>query len=279
MSHRKNGAGFKLPIVFTHEGSKAVPGARHMYDDLPIKFAEVVDTIDDDPESGQLCFGIAVDGTGLLATNVAAADPANFNLPFYLRSGSANAPTMPGPQTVFGGIRRIQSAGVADNDSAILKPSTSGHAYSTTLDAWYAIRFALQATNAGECVVGWVQSGYAPADLATLPTDGIFFTKSVTGTDFDFKVGNTSAYTTITGVLALAGVTLQADTFINLAFTIRDGNVEVYVNGKRVGFIAKGDAHLPAGATALQAVAAVATNGASTKYMSIDHLVSAQARA
>jgi hypothetical protein len=272
------GAAFRSPIRFGHVDSPTNgPGVPHYLDGCLLEFVdEGISIISDDPEGGVDIYGAAEDFVRVPAIDFGAASTDVF-LPYTLTSGSANAPTV-AAKTDVGGVLRIQSSGTADNDSAILKLVQSPFRYSTTKTMWYVCRFALQATATGEALVGLVNTAYSPADPATLPTDGLFFSKATAATDFTFNARKSSTSSSIANVLALAGVTLTADVMVELAFRVDTGSVTVYVNGKKVGVILSSDANLPAAATALQEVELVATSAAATKYMDLDHLLVAEER-
>lgn len=276
MADKTAGAGFKSPLRFAHEGSKAAPGHRHYLDGCPSRLVDRLSLINDDPEQGTLVFGVANDMVEPPAIDIGAASAEFF--PWTLTSGSANAPTAPTQPNTAGGVLRVQSSGTADNDSAILKLVEAPFRYSTSKEIWFACRFAVQATNTGEQLVGLINTAYSPADPATLPTDGLFFSKATAATDFTFNARNGGVSTSIANVLALASVTLTADTQVELAFRVTAGAVIVFVNGIRVGSIAAGTANLPATTTALQCATLVATSAAATKYMDIDHILVAQER-
>jgi len=274
----RSGAGFRDPLRFQHaESALNGPGVPHYLDGCSLDAVDRLSFLNDDPERGTDIVTVAEDFVVIPAIDFGAAS-ADVTCPYTLTSGSANAPTIPAQPNTVGGVLRVQSAGTADNDSAILKCLQAAFRYSTTKALWYTIRFAVQATATGEQLVGLVNTAYSPADPATLPTDGLFFSKATAATDFTFQARKASTSTSIANVLALAGVTLVADTMVELSFRLIDGAVHVYVNGKRVGFVVLNDANLPAAATALQVVSLVATSAAATKYMDIDHLLCSQER-
>lgn len=271
------GAGFRAPLRFQHQESSANgPGISHYLDGCLLDFVDDLSIISDDPEGGTDVYGVSEDFVRVPPIDFGAASTDVF-LPYTLTSGTANAPTIPTQPNTVGGVLRIQSAN-ADNDAAILKLVQAAFRYSTTKAIWFSCRFALQATNTGEALVGLINTGYSPADPATLPTDGLFFSKATAATDFTFNARNGGTSTSIANVLALASVTLTADTMIELSFRVDAGGISVYVNGKRVGTIAAGTANIPAAATALQAAFLVATSAAATKYADLDTLLVAEER-
>lgn len=270
----KAGATFKAPLRYGHEGSKAVVGARHYLDGAPLRLVDALSIISDDPEQGTLIYGAASDCVAIPSIEfVASSDTFS---PYSLRSGSANAATLPTQPNTVGGVLRVQTAAVADNDSALFKLVQAPFRYSATKRIWFSCRIALEDVNTGECTVGLVVSGYSPADMATLPTDGIFFTKAVTGTDFTFHVRNGGTSSTIASVI---GSALVDDTFVELSFVVEDGAISIYVNGtKNATTIAADDANIPDTTDVLQMLLANATSAAATKYMDIDHFLVAEER-
>lgn len=274
----RSGAGFRDPLRFQHQESSANgPGVPHYLDGCLLRVVDGLSFMNDDPERGVDIYGVGEDFVQIPGIQLAALATTSALLAYQLTSGSANVPTV-AAKTDVGGVLRIQSSGTADNDSAILKLTQACFRYSLTKSIWYSCKFALQATATGEALVGLAINTYSPADPATLPTDGLFFSKATAATDFTFNARKSGTSTSIANVLALAGVTLTADVQIELAFRVDNGGVTVYVNGKKVGSVVSTDANLPATTTVLTPTELVATSAAATKYMDIDHLICAEER-
>lgn len=270
-----HGTGFRGPLRYRKVGG-------HL-DECLLRFADTLSLIPTDDEHIRV-YGVAND---CLETPTVTIGAGTGITPYTVASGSANAATVPGLQAALGGVFRIQTAATADNDSAILRLGNGGGTNpgpfkrSATLRQWFSVRLALQNVGAGECTVGLVNAVYNPADFATLPTDGVFFTKAVAGTDFTFHVRKASTSTTIANVLAAASVTvpLANDVFVELSFFNDGGVISVFVNGiKLTTGIASGDANLPLTSTALALFIGNATSAAATRYMDLDHFVAASER-
>jgi hypothetical protein len=268
-----HGTGFRGPLRYRKAGGQL--------DECALALVDKLSNVAADDEHTRI-FGDAQDCAPAPSIDVGAAETATFS-PYALVSGSANAPTIPTTQPdTAGGVLRVQTAGVADNDSALLQfaPGGAGAAgiwtYSTTKRLWFCVRLALQNVANGECTVGLVNKAYNPADLATLPTAGLFFTKAVTATDFTFHARESSTSTTIANVI---GSALANDTFVELAFVVEDGVVSVFVNGvKNATGIASSDGNLPLTTDQLKFFLGNATNAAATRYADYDYWVVARER-
>jgi hypothetical protein len=184
-------------------------------------------------------------------------------------------PTLTAASTVVatagGGVNIVTSAG-----APALNTYVSGTNFAVTAGKrmWYNIRFSLQTVASEAVIVGFVNS-FGGADLTTLPTDGIFFLKTLAGTDFSAIVRKASTSTTVSsGALVAVGDAVLADTVIvDLGILVDfssasglitgQGAVSFYCNGKFVGQAASGDANMPTVALAY-AIACNTTGGAKT---------------
>jgi hypothetical protein len=230
--------------------------------------------VNDDPEQGTQLYGVASDCLETPSITIGAGT----GIAPYTVSG-VGPPTVPGLQAALGGVLRIQTTATA-NDNAILRlgnglaTNPGPFKYSATKGLWFGCRVAVQDITAEECMVGLVTNDYNPADMATLPDDGLFFNKTAAGTDFTFHARDGGVSTSVA-----AGLTLVNDTFVELAFQVKDGGVSVYVNGaKKSTTILASDANLPPTTQALSLFIGCQTNAAATKYMDIDHFLCAAER-
>lgn len=171
------------------------------------------------------------------------------------------------------GILRILTND-ADNDNTQIQMNGSGWRYSSGERMWFFTRVALQDANDGEAAFGLIVE--TDTDMInTTPTDGIFFEKAETATDFDFHVVQNSTATENTADL---GLTLADDTFVVVGFTVNAaGTIQPH--------------SLAAGGTATDGTAVSSTDGnipddedltiafqvqtgaAATRYMDIDFVL------
>lgn len=160
------------------------------------------------------------------------------------------------------GILRLTVGTTAGGDASFSRRSYLNQAGTTPIGPfvlpvapkrmWYttSLRYASTAGNViatGGAIAGLVPAAYTPTTAITLPTDGIFFFKTETGTSTDFHVRKASTSTSLTNVELKAGqVALALDAVVEYSFQVDEkGNVAAYVNGVLAGTIAAGDANLP----------------------------------
>src|SRR5262245_43808954 len=135
---------------------------------------------------------------------------------------------------------------------------------------WYSIRFATDdATNAG-LIAGTYITDTTP--IASLPSDGIYFSKPAAGTAINFVVANGGVSTSV------AVGTLVAATMTELAFFYdpRLSTVGYFVNGVAVGGSVL--TNLPTSADALRASFAVQAGTAAARTMTVDNMLVANDR-
>jgi hypothetical protein len=182
----------------------------------------------------------------------AAASPAS-NEGLSVTSPGGGTTTL-ADQATLGGKLRLSTGG-ADNNSGAIADDAACYAVVAGKRIWFAVRMALPAVTTGEVLVG-LSAATLAADLATPPTDGIFFLKADAASDFTFTVRAASTSTSITTVFAKAGVTVPSNnTIFELGFQLDAsvtpttsglGPVSCYVNGRLAGAIASTDANLVA---------------------------------
>lgn len=120
---------------------------------------------------------------------------------------------------------------------------------------WFTCNITIPAADSvtdGAILVGLVIDNYGFTVIGTLPTDGLFFKKLDTASDFSFEVRKNATSTTtatagtFTNILAAAGVTLTLGVPVELSCRIdTNGALYVYVNGILVGALANNDANMP----------------------------------
>jgi hypothetical protein len=282
MAMKKAGAAFKTPLRFAHEGSRAAAGVAHYLDGCHLRLVERLSVVNDDPEQGLLIYGDAQDfvgGPSVTVSNTATTTP-------YLvadrSSGGSATPTYT-PQAAVGGVVRLGSPGGASVNGGVgldYGPVAGGggiYVPSAAKDMWFVARIALPTSLTDKQVlVGMVNDAYS-GPISTLPTDGIFFNKVTANSDFDLHVRKAGVSTTVTGVLAAAGVTLTVGTFVELAFNTVSGAVQAYVNGKRAAVVNSGDANFPS-ANVKPLVACLASAANTAVALDVDSLLHAQER-
>lgn len=123
--------------------------------------------------------------------------------------------------------------------------------YSATKRLWCFGRFKLLTVASMELFLGIGTGDTSPTTTGTFPSDGIFFEKATTATDFDFHARKDGTSTEKTSV----GVTLTDDTYLTLGFTVdATGNIMPYWNGTALTSkaIAAGTANIPASTDPMQ---------------------------
>lgn len=175
-----------------------------------------------------------------------------------------------GTNTLGGSVTMTTSAGAPAINQYI-----SGAFFAVTAGKkmWYEQRFNLGTVTSTAYLAGFVNSGYAPATLATLPTDGIFIVKPLASTDFTGTVRASSTSTSVTGgLLANVGdAVLANNVFVDIGILVDSGSdsglltnqgaVSFYVNGKFAGQVSGTDPNLPPSTTVLCYYFAIQTTG------------------
>lgn len=168
-----------------------------------------------------------------------------------------------------------------EDDNLVLE-FPSYHVYEVGVRACVFMRFALSDADDCEFGFGWMTPGVTDF-VATLPVEGIYFSKAETAVDLDFTVRDNSTSTTDT---TFSNSTLLADaTMVIVGFTIdNSGNITPWygtsINALTAGtVVAAGTANLPDDAGDEMSFTVVLETGAATaNYVDIDWIVSLQER-
>jgi hypothetical protein len=155
------------------------------------------------------------------------------------------------------GLIQLTTGAVAGNSqsfnrfpgqSPVTGPATAGPPVTLAKRMWYTCNITIPTGDSvadGSILVGLASDNWA-GSIGTLPTDGLFFRKADTASDFTFEARKNATSTTLSGILATAGVTLTLNVALELSFRIdTDGAVKVFVNGIFVGSVANNDANIP----------------------------------
>lgn len=172
-----------------------------------------------------------------------------------------------------GGILRIQSND-ADNDSTQIQQNGSVYRYQAAKELWFLTRLALEDANDGEVGFGLVIET-ATDLIGTDPTDGLFFNKTETATDFTFNVRKGDTETN-----QAMGLTLADDTFVILGFHVSNvGRILAYagtdVNNLTVFNVVNTNAP---DTQDLTIAYHVQTGSAATRYIDVDWVITASER-
>jgi hypothetical protein len=264
-----HGAGFRGPLRYRKQGGQL--------DEALLAHVDALSIVGGDTEHTRV-YGFSEDFINPFVVDTGGSTASTDPLFGITALSNSADPASVAFRDVAGGVLRATTSATtpADNDAVLVKIGAGNFAYSTTKRVWWAARIALQDVNSGECTVGLVNTGYSPGDPATLPTNGLFFTKAATATDFTFHARKSDTSTTVASVI---GSALADDTFVELAFRVEGGVVSVFVNGTKVSTgIASGDANLPLTSTALQSVCLVGTDVAATRYIDVDFVLAGEER-
>jgi len=243
----------------------------HRFNGLPL---EIVSQIGEDGSSGVLYyFNHFLTWEG--PTSEQAAPGTGGWICSVVDSGGANGEVVDVLDSVTYGALRLLTNN-ADDDMVQLQMNGSPWRYVVGKRLWFFVRFRVQDANDGEVFFGLALEGDTNF-LSTFPTDGIFFEKSETATDFDLHARKNGSSTEIT---AVCGATLVDNTWYELGFVVDiGGNIIPYCNGvkKTSKMIAAGDAKIPDDED-LAVYIGVQTGAAATRYLDLDWLLVAMER-
>lgn len=163
--------------------------------------------------------------------------------------------------------------------------AVAGPPFVASKRAWYTTSITIptgDSVSDGSILVGLVIDNWAGTSIGTLPTDGLFFRKVDTASDFTFEARKNATSTTLSNILATAGVTLTLNVPVELSFRISpEGTIFVYVNGIHVGSVNNGDTNIPytpsaAGHDLTPGFFRGAGAGAAARKLDIDYYLCAQ---
>ena len=188
-------------------------------------------------------------------------------------TGAANAEVIDVlDSNTYGVLRMVTNS--ADNDVVQLQLNGSAFQYTSGKRLWCFARIRLQDANDGEVFFGLALEGDTNV-FSTFPTDGIFFEKSETATDFDFHVRKNGSSTEDT---TFSGQTLADSTWYEIGLVVdASGNVTPYFDGTAYTAVASGATNIPDDED-LTLYMAVQTGAAATRYIDFDWILVAQER-
>lgn len=260
------GTGLRGPLKYQSTGGVPSPLASPSVVGTPQPFLsgaplEAVDLLPvlstNMPDETPRTFGYSWAACGAGAPPEIEADAGVNGLGIFSPTGTAATAT---GQDILGGAQRLTPQAATDNAQGYISSIGAAFAVVAGKRIFFECRLAIPiaSQSQGEIFAGLSATTLA-TDLATPPTDGIFFLKADAGTDFTFSVRGGSASTSITTVFAKAGVTLPAQNVpFSLGFLVdaggtgvglTQGAVSCYVNGRLAGSIASTDANLATLAT------------------------------
>lgn len=168
-----------------------------------------------------------------------------------------------------GGVVTLTTAAVGAADYENIRWVNQDFNFSSAQEVWFSTRLKVSEVTASIVLAGLVAA--APGATET-PTGGIYFKKSAGAATVDLVLTKASSSTTLSAV-----TTLTANTYVTLGFYYNGKDtVTVFVNGAPVGSQTT-LTNLPT-ATALSHGVGVVSGEAVAKTLTVDWLLSSQAR-